>query len=773
MADAPEVDREALQGRLGSGLVKENEPSLRSLPSLESEQVSIEAVEQLFEGERGRIVRRDGGLPDCNGKDPRLRAARGKHSERVLDCPKPIRAGESRPDRPTPLEHRAPMKLDRPRIRSVKPRSDTIELAPKPVPSALPDGEPCEHEEGLSGIRRGAGLVHVEQVHGSDHGGGGIRRGPKKCGRGRLCLRDPRRADLPTDLDFRLRHRNSFVQALFPAHPARQPAPRRRRPQRARRDVDLVGGLVAVGRGPRLGLELARLDRRPRAVRRGIDAAQVERELVRVGAVLERLVLDDQLVLEQLHQRLVERLHPVLGHALLDDRAQAVERLAHLQHLADGRRVEQDLDRGHAARAAPLGHQALRDDGLQVRRQLLAHRVLLVGLEERQHALHGHRRVGRVQGGEHEVARVGGHEHGLHRLAIADLADQDDVRVLAQDAAQALGERPGVDAHLALVDGRHLVAMEELDRVLDGDDVLVRLLVRHVDQRGQRRRLARAGGAGDEHEPARQHGQLLDRGRHAQVVERRDGEGNGADRERRRAALGEDVAAEAAQAGHAEGEVDLVVGIELGALLGGEELVDDQLEVLRRWRRVAEGVELAVHANERRGRDLDVQVGCARAHHCIQDFADVHGPSSAGAGRSVRTPLRGPRAHRAAGPRGTSGRVDQEQGLSVLHRLTVLDEDPGDATSSLRLDFVHQLHRLDDAHRLADLDRGVHLHVRVGIGRRRPIERADHGREDRDEVGVRPRRLAGHRRRGRSRRNRRRRRRSVPRRSRQDVLRRS
>jgi hypothetical protein len=73
-----------------------------------------------------------------------------------------------------------------------------------------------------------------------------------------------------------------------------------------------------------------------------------------------------------------------------------------------------------------------------------------------------------VQGGQDQVP---GHRclHGDGRgLGVADLADHDDVGVLAQDGPQAAGEAeadPLVDLHL--VDPGHLV----LDRVLQGDHV--------------------------------------------------------------------------------------------------------------------------------------------------------------------------------------------------------------------------------------------------------------------------------------------------------------
>src|SRR3990167_658314 len=56
--------------------------------------------------------------------------------------------------------------------------------------------------------------------------------------------------------------------------------------------------------------------------------------------------------------------------------------------------------------------------------------------------------------------------------------------------------------------------------------------------------------------------------------------------------------------------------------------------------------------------------------------------------------------------------VDEEQGLAVLDRLAVLDQDRLDDARGVGFDLVHQLHRFDDAdglallHRLADLDEG-------------------------------------------------------------------
>ena len=86
-----------------------------------------------------------------------------------------------------------------------------------------------------------------------------------------------------------------------------------------------------------------------------------------------------------------------------------------------------------------------------------------------------------------------------------------------------------------------------------------------AEHRGERRRLADAGGAGDEDQPAVLLGQPLDAGGQAQALEVGHLAGDDAERERDLAALAERVDAEARQA------VGLVGGVELAGLLEGGE----------------------------------------------------------------------------------------------------------------------------------------------------------------------------------------------------------
>ena len=90
-----------------------------------------------------------------------------------------------------------------------------------------------------------------------------------------------------------------------------------------------------------------------------------------------------------------------------------------------------------------------------------------------------------------------------------------------------------------------------------------------VDHRRERRALAAAGRAGDEDEAALFLGDLLEDRRQAELVDGRDLRRDDAQDHADRAALLEDVAAEAAEAGDAVGEVDFLVSSELLACSGG------------------------------------------------------------------------------------------------------------------------------------------------------------------------------------------------------------
>ena len=89
--------------------------------------------------------------------------------------------------------------------------------------------------------------------------------------------------------------------------------------------------------------------------------------------------------------------------------------------------------------------------------------------------------------------------------------------------------------------------VHEFDRILDRDDVIGPVVVAVVDHAGERGGLARARGAGHQHQAARQHAQVAEDLRRLQVVERDDGRGNVAEHGAGAAVLVEGVDAEARQ----------------------------------------------------------------------------------------------------------------------------------------------------------------------------------------------------------------------------------
>src|SRR5689334_9205806 len=67
--------------------------------------------------------------------------------------------------------------------------------------------------------------------------------------------------------------------------------------------------------------------------------------------------------------------------------------------------------------------------------------------------------------------------------------------------------------------------------------------------------------------------------------------------------------------------------------------------------------------------------------------------------------------------------IHPEEDLAELHRLRVVHQDLAHDAGDLGLDLVHDLHRLDDAHRLPRRDPGAGLHVGIRPRLGRLVER--------------------------------------------------
>ena len=217
------------------------------------------------------------------------------------------------------------------------------------------------------------------------------------------------------------------------------------------------------------------------------------------------------------------------------------------------------------------------------------------------------------------------HRHGaLDRLQVPELADEDDIGVLTQSAAEGVREPVRVRADLPLVHHRPAVAVEVLDGVLDGENVAGAALVDMVDHAGQSGGLARARLPGHEDEPAVPGGQVQDNLRQAQVLNRRDLRWDGPQGRGDRAALHVDVDAEAPEPLDAVREIELMGALEPLHVAVGEDVVDEPLSVDLPEGLEGERVELAVHPHNGREVDGDVQVGGAALNGHLAELIEPH-----------------------------------------------------------------------------------------------------------------------------------------------------
>ena len=199
-------------------------------------------------------------------------------------------------------------------------------------------------------------------------------------------------------------------------------------------------------------------------------------ELGLVDGLLVGLFAADLALIEQLLDGRVHGAHAELA-AGLHGVLELIE-LALADEIGDRRRVDQDLERRDAALLVGALQQLLRDHAAQRGRQHGAHVRLLVRGEHVHHAIDRRRRAVGVQRAHHQDAHLRRGHRDAHGLEVAQLAHQDDVRILAQGRVQRAERSWRVHADLALADEAVLALVHELDRILDGEDValLARLM---------------------------------------------------------------------------------------------------------------------------------------------------------------------------------------------------------------------------------------------------------------------------------------------------------
>src|ERR1044071_7740885 len=114
-----------------------------------------------------------------------------------------------------------------------------------------------------------------------------------------------------------------------------------------------------------------------------------------------------------------------------------------------------------------------------------------------------------MQSRDAQVSGLGELDAVLHRLAVAYLADHDDVRRLTQSVLQRGVPGLGIDADFAVRYDATTMRMHVLDRILDRDDVTATFLVAVTDHGRQRGRLTGPRAADDEAQAAFRHRDFL------------------------------------------------------------------------------------------------------------------------------------------------------------------------------------------------------------------------------------------------------------------------
>ena len=189
---------------------------------------------------------------------------------------------------------------------------------------------------------------------------------------------------------------------------------------------------------------------------------------------------------------------------------------------------------------------------------------------------------------------------------------------------RAAAKERGVHAHLAMVHQAVLALVHKLDRVLDGDDVIVPVLVGVVHHRRQGGGLARAGRPGHHHQAAVQHGEFLQhrRQRRVQLLEVFEGQhlgGNLAEDGRDAVLLVEEVGAEARHLRNFVAEIHVPRFLEELDLVLRRDLVEHGLERVALQRRVVHPLQFAVDPQHGRVAGGQMHVRCFLLQHQVEE----------------------------------------------------------------------------------------------------------------------------------------------------------
>ena len=150
-----------------------------------------------------------------------------------------------------------------------------------------------------------------------------------------------------------------------------------------------------------------------------------------------------------------------------------------------------------------------------------------------------------MQGAQDQVACFGGGKTNFDGFPVAHLTDENDLWCLAECGTESGGEVVVVAPHFTLVEGRFLLGMDELNRVLERYDMYRFGFIELVQQCGQGGRLPAAGRSCNEYQACFFLRHRSKHGRQIQLRQRWYFSRQSPEDDRVVAALGEDVDAEA------------------------------------------------------------------------------------------------------------------------------------------------------------------------------------------------------------------------------------
>ena len=201
------------------------------------------------------------------------------------------------------------------------------------------------------------------------------------------------------------------------------------------------------------------------------------------------------------------------------ERGGDLEEVAGADEVLHGVGGDENLTFGHADVELGPEAEALGDDGEDTIGELGGDAALDFGREGGHDPLQRFGAGRGMDGGHDEVAGLRGAQGQAHGFGVAHLAYHQHVGIFAERVKERLLEARRVASDFALADIGAAGAEGVFDGALDGDDVTGLGLVDLLDQRGEGRGFAGAGGAADEDQAVTGGDELLEVGVEIELFE--------------------------------------------------------------------------------------------------------------------------------------------------------------------------------------------------------------------------------------------------------------